>query len=423
MVNSVSRMIRLCWILCWFLPLVRCQFGNSPFDPFSPGGSRGPIGNLFPGGGGGGFRNPNRFPQNFPSPPNRPFQNGQPDRTLNQPVQGPDEQVVEEPPVDSIEPTPTLEPSAIEPSETAPASISAVPDSDSLLAISGDISEMPIPDQEQATSPIVPAPPPAPQTTPVTLDASPSVAQPSLDISTTSAAVPPSSTPVEAEPVLGENPSLTIPSTGPLIPLPTTTTSTTTSSKTILVTANPLSTPPLSSPQPIPAPVSSPDPSSTLLNLAPISTSPGMSPAARAGLGVGISFGLISIASIIGLYIYRRRKSRVPLSSASHTSSSDLLGGFFHFARTKTRDDDAEWSIHSAEKIEIVRGASSVRTGSRSDSRGSAISSSGGGKGIKIERVGLDVFPERRTPNPALTSNPVVGSPPDIKKASWPLPD
>ncbi|KAF2189175.1 hypothetical protein K469DRAFT_701764 [Zopfia rhizophila CBS 207.26] len=144
-----------------------------------------------------------------------------------------------------------------------------------------------------------------------------------------------------------------------------------------------------------------------------------MSTSAKAGMGVGITFGILSVASISGFYLYRRRRNQ-----RYGRDNTGGLGGFFILNRKTAKSDD-EWQIRSAEKVEIVRGASakSVRTGSRSDSRGSG----DGGKrvGLEVLKVGMRV-PDRR-PNPALTSNPPSTSSSNMSKeektTSWPLPD
>lgn len=212
---------------------------------------------------------------------------------------------------------------------------------------------------------------------------------------------------------------------------------------------------------------------SASLDLAPLSTSPPttMSSSAKAGMGIGVTFGLLSIASVTGLYLWRRRKNqRYNRSSPGGGGSGDGLGGFFSFTRRFTREnekkDDAEWEIASAEKVEIVRGAS-ARTLSRSDSSRSgrpsrdgydvflgrdiegeeAKGAAAGDKGIALQilKVGMKVPARVERPNPALTSNPpsflgprtmptspsMFPSPPssrgtlgsEKKTSSWPLPE
>jgi hypothetical protein len=155
-------------------------------------------------------------------------------------------------------------------------------------------------------------------------------------------------------------------------------------------------------------------------------------------MGVGVTFGIISIAGMAGFYLWRRRQNQ----RYERDLGSGGLGGFFMLNR-KNSKADAEWEVGNAEKVEIVRGAS-ARTVSRSDSSRKSSrdggSRDGGGEkvGLSILKVGMRV-PER--PNPALTSNPPMPSPSQFpsppssrgtmsslnekerKTSSWPLPD
>jgi hypothetical protein len=154
-----------------------------------------------------------------------------------------------------------------------------------------------------------------------------------------------------------------------------------------------------------------------------------MSASARAGVGVGVTFGIVSIASAAGFYLWRRRRNQ-------KYESNKRGGGLFRFNRSKTAKSDAEWEIGDAETVEILRGAS-ARTVSRSDSRSTRPSRDGsGGSGgdtgkLQILKVGMRV-PTR--PNPALTSNPPISpsefpTPPssrgylgsEQKASGWPL--
>lgn len=170
-----------------------------------------------------------------------------------------------------------------------------------------------------------------------------------------------------------------------------------------------------------------------------------MSASQQAGMGVGITFGILSVAGVTGVYLWRRRRNQRLARDTYSRSGGGGLGGFFKLRSRTDSKNDPEWSIESASKVEIMHGGSakSVRTGSRSDSRGSL--SPIGVSAPLPEKVGLEVLkvgmkvPDRK-PNPALTSNPPVSpsafpSPPSSrgspdggarkegKTSSWPLPD
>lgn len=243
-------------------------------------------------------------------------------------------------------------------------------------------------------------------------------------------------------------------------PLPSSAKSTLTTSTTIYVTPSPV--PASESPGEAASTAAEASPTPTL-DLAPLSppTSNTMSASAQAGMGVGITFGVLSVAGATGLYLWRRRRNqRFDRSTRSGRRRGGGLGGFFRMRSPFNSKHDAEWSIESAEQVEIVRGASarSVSTGgSRGDSRGSAdgkpSSAAAGAGGTGNEKIGLEVLkigmrvPDRK-PNPALTSNPPVSpgqfpTPPSSrgsasagapapaegaerkegKTSSWPLPD
>jgi hypothetical protein len=128
---------------------------------------------------------------------------------------------------------------------------------------------------------------------------------------------------------------------------------------------------------------------------------------AQLGMGFGITFGVISLAGIAGLYLWRRRRNS-PSTNGSDSDSDkadyrNRLAKVFGFKRTRDTKDDAEWSIESAEKVSIVKNmrAQSVNTVSRSNSRSSE----------KSETVGIIPIAMRgRNLTVALTSHPMTPS-------------
>jgi hypothetical protein len=102
-----------------------------------------------------------------------------------------------------------------------------------------------------------------------------------------------------------------------------------------------------------------------------------MSAMVQVGMGIGITFGAMSLAGVAGLYLWRRRRnSRDSNGNNNHSEKADYrdrLAKVFSFKRHRDTKDDAEWSIESAEKISIVKNmrVQSVNTVSRSNSRGS----------------------------------------------------
>jgi hypothetical protein len=102
-----------------------------------------------------------------------------------------------------------------------------------------------------------------------------------------------------------------------------------------------------------------------------------MTAMAQVGMGIGITFGAMSLAGVAGLYLWRRRRNSHDSNGSDNDSDKadyrDRLAKVFSFKRQKDNKDDAEWSIESAEKVSIVKNmrAQSVQTVSRSNSRGS----------------------------------------------------
>ncbi|KAF2006731.1 hypothetical protein P154DRAFT_615430 [Amniculicola lignicola CBS 123094] len=367
-------MIRLCWIICsLLLSFVSGQtFGGTTFNrPFPLGPFRIPVGGGLPNNGppGGGI-----IPIGFPTPPQRekrPFKSAQPDQKV---------------------PITAESPSAV------PAPIATPTKNDEIAVVR--------PENPSSTSPLSPPPPPPPP--PPSSSLVPFV-QPASNIASSSTAI--------AQPALASSrPSIATSSNPPSITglstkLATTysSTSTVTTSVTVIVTPSAV------------AGTTSPSASPTaLLNI--VSNTPSksaMSPSARAGLGLGVTFGLISVASITGFYLYRRYMNK---HQPSRTSARIPLWkpkrGWFNFRKDKSPPKDIEWEIASAEKVEIVRGAS-ARTMNRSDSKreggNGGIVGEGNSEGpyVEIMRVGLQIPERTRPPNSGLNMHP----------PSWPLSD
>jgi hypothetical protein len=195
-------------------------------------------------------------------------------------------------------------------------------------------------------------------------------------------------------------------------------------------------------------------------DVAPLSTPLGttMSAAEQAGMGIGITFGILSIAGATGLYLWRRRRNQcLERDGLPRNNATGGLGRFFKLnSRADTPSNhDPEWSVESsASKVEIMRGGSlrSIRTGTglHSDTPPSTFplpgttrpplsfsqsTAGGGGAGLEVLKVGMRI-PDRKH-NLALTSNPPISpsvfpTPPNSsgkdKKSggstsSWPLPE
>ncbi|CAO2657990.1 Nn.00g072500.m01.CDS01 [Neocucurbitaria sp. VM-36] len=143
-----------------------------------------------------------------------------------------------------------------------------------------------------------------------------------------------------------------------------------------------------------------------------------MSSASMAGMGVGVTFGVLSIAGAVGFFLWRRRQNQRSDNTSDNSEESNILGKLLGLKKYKDNKGDPEWSIESAEKVTIGKNmrAESVSTSSRSNSRGSDGSKPGSGAG----RVNPSVVPSRRKlsmPTTALGSHPLT---PDI--SSFPLP-
>ena len=138
-----------------------------------------------------------------------------------------------------------------------------------------------------------------------------------------------------------------------------------------------------------------------------------MSPAAQLGIGFGITLGMLSLAGIAAIYIWHRR--RTPRNNEDDGGSKkaryyDMLAKMIPFRKYKDNKDDPEWSIESVEKVSIVGNmrAQSVSTNSRSDSRGSGRSTTGGT---------IPIAMPKRKMSMALTSHPLTPN-----YTSFPLP-
>lgn len=148
-----------------------------------------------------------------------------------------------------------------------------------------------------------------------------------------------------------------------------------------------------------------------------------MGPMAVAGVGVGLTFGVLSVAGVAGFFLYRRRQNQRhddANNDPDNSEESNILRKLFGRKKYNDNKGDPEWSIESAEKVAISQNmrAQSVRTTSRTDSRGSDGSKSG--TGSDVSSVKRSVMPQRKKlemPNTALGSHPIT---PDI--SSFPLP-
>ncbi|KAJ4366198.1 hypothetical protein N0V83_007833 [Neocucurbitaria cava] len=109
-----------------------------------------------------------------------------------------------------------------------------------------------------------------------------------------------------------------------------------------------------------------------------------------AGVGVGVSLGVLSVAGIAGFFLWRRRhnqrRSSTTPSDDSNSSETSILGKIFGLKKYKDNRSDPEWSIESAEKVSIAKNmraqSVSTTTVSRSDSRGSNFSKPGSRGGV-----------------------------------------
>jgi LPXTG-motif cell wall-anchored protein len=132
-----------------------------------------------------------------------------------------------------------------------------------------------------------------------------------------------------------------------------------------------------------------------------------MDTAAQIGLGIGITFGIILLAGVAGLYLWRRRRN-LHDNSMSYVGSDKVkhrtkLPKIHAIKRRGDAQDDAEWSIESAEKVSIVKNmrAQSVNTVSRSNSHTSEKSNDGCVAPIAMRGGNLTA---------ALTSHPMTPS-------------
>ncbi|KAH7138458.1 hypothetical protein B0J11DRAFT_500678 [Dendryphion nanum] len=429
MANAVSSITQLCWMLFIIFPFVQCQLsinkfggnGNVVRDRFALGSSFG-NGNPFQNGG-SGEREPKKS-QDMPSRQNRPFAGNQ------QQEQGRQEIDPENMP-QSIAAGRQLTPAV--PSPTNRATISNLPPA----VNAEDRDKMPSP----GTSTFTPPPP-------LSMSSTQSI------VSTAHSDIPTVINSVDWPPTLIATSMTLIPPAilTPLVPSASSTAMSVTTAlpKTISATpssispSNPSSTSPGQNQTPAPTPAFAQE-------------SQPMNSSTRAGIGIGVTLSIVSIAAIAGIFLYRRRRNRrhartdIPPSSRGFGS----FGGFLLLNRDKSssQPSDQEWIIESAEKVEIVRGAS-ARTLSRSDSRsrvsatpnenvgvlkvGMTIMSSEAEAEARRERVGNlynaaltsnpPSLPEENRLNPSVSTKPPLNGGADagaggVKKGSWPLDD
>ncbi|KAF1851500.1 uncharacterized protein K460DRAFT_351417 [Cucurbitaria berberidis CBS 394.84] len=159
-----------------------------------------------------------------------------------------------------------------------------------------------------------------------------------------------------------------------------------------------------------------------------------MTPIAKAGMGVGLTFSVLSIASIAGFFLWRRRRhhhqnqhsasdtdneSNHSAAAQPNEPSNNILAKFFHPKKYTDNKHDAEWSVESAQKVEFVKDmhAQSVRTASRGDSRGGLDGGQPGAGREVMNESGM--LPRRKLsmPNMALGSHPIT---PDV--SAFPAP-
>jgi hypothetical protein len=185
--------------------------------------------------------------------------------------------------------------------------------------------------------------------------------------------------------------------------IPAFSTQSTPASMTALNTVQDMSTPPS-----IPLEVSSPLNASNRVSKSTTSTIPkNTNTVPHIGLGIGITFGVIFLGGMAGLYLWRR--SRALHDNKTRNSNSDevdhriRLPKVLVFNRRKDAEDDTEWSIESAEKVSILRNvrAQSVNTVSRSNSRTSEKSN-----GVNVAPTAM----RGGNSTAALTSHPMISS-------------
>ncbi|KAF2017533.1 hypothetical protein BU24DRAFT_152190 [Aaosphaeria arxii CBS 175.79] len=458
MICDSRTVVRLCWTFILLLPLVQCQLGDSKFggggfggDQFSPESGFG-VGKPFPnngfgggGGGGGGFKKGNGFAQNFqPSfDKQRGSQFGGQGRGSFKDNNNDVKTLLLDDEASSSR--------AVAMPRTS-RSISAAP------ATKTPVSNMPMDSEDEEKQ--AAAPPEENESLPPTSSfLRPVVPTPEAASSAISTAIVPETQILQGP----SSSSFAAPSfLSAIVPTPSSTTVITVS-ETVVVTPTPFAPVPAASALPDAeqsqsAASSPPSPTSDQSLAAQSTSSTEMSASARAGVGVGVTLGIIGIASVTGLYLYRRRKNRLSTRKGGEISSSQHRrwgGGFgfkryFMLSRGKNTPKDTEWSIESAAHVEIVRGAN-ARTISRSDSNSNSNRDDTPPPPTREEgvlKVGMTVpIVERYYKNPALTSNPpslpndsplspsAFPKPPrtygnnintkhrNDKTGSWPLPD
>lgn len=128
----------------------------------------------------------------------------------------------------------------------------------------------------------------------------------------------------------------------------------------------------------------------------------------RASVGVGVTLGVVSIAGIAGLYLWRRHRIQRSNNSPVRSNQSNIFGKIFNTKNHKHDKKDSEWSIPHAEEADNVQRTrvQSVSTASLNDSRNSDSQKSDFGD------EGTNTFiPPRRIlnlPNTALGSHPIT---------------
>ncbi|OCL04402.1 hypothetical protein AOQ84DRAFT_367554 [Glonium stellatum] len=403
----VGTILRLCWILSWFIALVYSQPDNRPF------------GNGF----GGKDGHHDHGPFGFHGRPNGVGPNGQPGPPPQQPDQSTEQPDIPTPASVSIAAS-----SAVPvPQATVPSSQEAAPSSQTEAAPSSQAEGAP-----SAQTEVPPAA--APSGAPVATPPDPPAAAPS-DPPATAPFDPPATAP--SDPPASAAAASLSPTDDPPVPTPISPSSQLSGASVPLPAA--ITTPIDASPTPFLASTTSADlpsaptaaasadsaspsdsvsalgesssaailitslsasgaqPTGAIASPVPDPAAPpskGMPASAKAGMGVGITFGILSIAGISVFYLFRRRQN-------NRYNRDNGLGDFFS-------PTFGNFEIRNAEKVEIFKGVHAERIGLN-----------GGSVGAKVLAVEIPK-----------TGNLMEGnSGPSAKKQtpsdapSWPLPE
>lgn len=146
-------------------------------------------------------------------------------------------------------------------------------------------------------------------------------------------------------------------------------------------------------------------------NAAPSTTPETMSFAAQLGMGFGITFGLLCVVGLVGIYIWhrRRRLSKESDGDLHQENYRERLAGLLTFKKRKDNQDDAEWTIESAEQMPIIRNVrpQSVSMLSRPDSGGSSPYDTDGATTSTIPKCTMSLALSSHPLTPKYTAFPV----------------